>query len=162
MSQQSRHKSGRAKRGRSLPVLTGRARAKKRVTYRPVRDKAEWERLRRELCDADARLREAEAALSTAEHRYSSIGDEREKRRSPRWLVAARRAEASAADLVEQISLQIAGRRARSRAELRLKMQLLAAAYGENRDIPGRESEADRVSRLIRSLITDLAATDES
>jgi hypothetical protein len=119
----------------------------------------EWRTLVRDLEQANKQWATAMSHLSEAECRYFALPTRRRGGPAPDWYRAAQQAEAAAGDVVERLTLQIAGTRAVSREGLVLKVRLLAAAYGEDPDRVGRGASDpdDLVACLIRALIIDLS-----
>lgn len=117
-----------------------------------------WRTLVHDLEQANKQLAVAMSRLNEAERRYFALAARRREGPEPDWYRAAQQIEAAAANVVERLTLQIAGTRTVSREGLALKVRLLAAAYGEDPDRVerGTHDPDDLVACLIRALIVDL------
>lgn len=109
-----------------------------------------------------ARMRVAEQALhvamtelAQAEQRLSEAQTEAgaSRRRRPSWYIAAEAKEEAAGDALEWIYQQIAQTPAHTKADLAIKLQLVADLYDET--VAGADDDTDMVAQLLRSLITD-------
>lgn len=109
-----------------------------------------------------ARMRVAEQTLhatmtelAQAEQRLSEVQTEEgsSRQRRPSWYAAAEGREEAAGDALELIYQQIAQTPAHTKAGLAIKLQLMAALYGET--LSEAVDDSDMVSQLLRSLIVD-------
>ena len=114
-----------------------------------------WATLVHDLRIANEGWCAAMANLNEAERRYFALPRKKRRGPAPDWYLAAQHAEAEAAGLVEKLSFQVVRTRAPGQEGLALKVQLLAAAYGEDLKADAVDAE-DLVSGLIRSLPADL------
>ena len=124
---------------------------------------AVWPMLVEELQAAEGVHRAAMASLADAERCLYAL-PARRRRRSPSNLCLAQRAEAVAVEAVEAVHRRVVMTAAVTKEGLLVKMRLMASAYGIGLDAaimrPGEHG--DLMSCLIRSLIVDLSAGQQS
>jgi hypothetical protein len=119
-----------------------------------------WTALTRDLQMAEQQLRAAMSGLAQAEGRYFALPRQQRRKSEPDWYVAAQHAEGSASAIVEAVYRRIAQTRADSPEALRMKLRLLAAAYGDDPDASANsDGDDDLVACLIHSLISDLSVS---
>lgn len=121
---------------------------------------SEWSALLSRLRAAEAAHDAALEILSQAEERFFGLPRRSRKEPGPRWYQAACDAEARSGEAKDAIYRKTAGTPATTGSGHKVKVRLLAQAYGIRLDRPAAQGAQadDLVALLIRSLARDLRA----